>query len=225
LFGNCTPPGLACAGSPPCQDPSFRLPVLTYSHSAACSITGGYVYRGCRMENYRGTYFYGDFCAAFVRTFVMSGGVATSQTDVTNEVNTGFGDVSSFGVDGEGEMYVVELGGIGTVHKIMPPFVDLEVSARGAANQLLLSKTGDWIWEDLFQTSDVPVSFYRVYRGSVNGAYNCVFKTTTARWPSGGDPITPAPGQLFTYVVTAVNSSRVETDYGTTGSFNASTCP
>jgi hypothetical protein len=188
-------------------------------------VTGGYVYRGCRLKNYVGTYFYGDYCAAFVRTFVMSGGVATAQTDITNQVNPAgaFSEISSFGVDGLGELYIVSLGG--SVRKIVPPFSDMEVSAHGAADQLRLSKTGDWTWENIFQTDDILVNYYRVYRGSVNGTYTCVSKPTAAKWPLGGDPVNPVPGRLFTYVVTAVNFLGNETLYGTTGTFNASTCP
>jgi glucose/arabinose dehydrogenase len=224
--GTCTPSGAICAGSPGCNDPSLKRPVVNYSHSNpfACSVTGGYVYRGCRLKNYVGTYFYSDYCAAFVKTFVMAGGVATAQTDVSSQVNPGgtLSSISSFGVDGQGEMYVVDLGG--TVRKIVPPFADLEVSAKGAADQFRLNKTGNWTWENLFATSDIPVSFYRVYRGSVNGSYTCAFKTSLPQWP-GGDAAVPPPGVLYAYVVTAVNSSGVETDRGTTGSFNASTCP
>jgi glucose/arabinose dehydrogenase len=223
----CTPSGAICAGSPPCNDPSLKRPVVAFDHSTTfgCAVTGGYVYRGCRMKNYPGTYFYSDYCAAFVKTFVVIGGVATNQTDVSSEVNPSgaFGDVSSFGVDAQGEMYFTSLGG--TVRKIVPPFAALEVSAQGAAALLRLSKTGDWTWEDLFASTDVPVSFYRVYRGSVNGSYTCIFKPSVPRWTAGGDPAIPPPGVLYAYVVTAVNASGVETARGTTGSFNAATCP
>jgi hypothetical protein len=224
----CNPSGAACAGSPACNDASIKRPVVNYQHSGLgeCAVTGGYVYRGCRMPNYRGTYFYGDYCAGFVKSFRMAGGVATNQLDVTGQVDPGdtlaFA-LSSFGVDAQGEMYVVSLNG--SVLKMVPPFGDLEVSGPGAATSLLLDKSGDWTWENLFLATDVPVSFYRVYRGAVNGAYNCVLKTTTPRWTLGGDPVTPAPGQLFAYVVTAVNGAGVETARGTTGSFNAAACP
>jgi len=221
----CTPSGAICAGSPACNDPSLKQPVVTYSHGSGCSITGGYPYRGCRMKNYPGTYFYSDYCTDFVKSLVMAGGVATNQADVSSQVNPGgaLDQIVSFGVDGQGEIYIVSLSG--TVRKIVPPFGDLEVSAKGAAASLRLSKTGDWTWEDVFASTDFPVSFYRVYRGSVNGAYTCIFKPTVPRWTAGGDPAIPPPGVLYAYVVTAVNVSGTETARGTTGSFNASTCP
>jgi glucose/arabinose dehydrogenase len=224
----CTPAGAVCAGSPPCNDASIKRPVVNYQHSGLgeCAVTGGYVYRGCRMPSYRGAYFYGDFCEGFVKTFRMSGGVATDLQDVSAQVDPGgtlaFA-LSSFGVDGQGELYIASLGG--TVRKVVPPFGALEVSARGAADPFRLSKTGDWTWEDLFLSTDVPISFYRVYRGAVAGAYTCVLRTTTPKWPLGGDPVNPAPGQLFAYVVGAVNATGVETELGTEGFFNPSTCP
>ena len=225
--GSCTPPGAVCGTSPACQDASLTLPVTTYSHAAgACSITGGYAYRGCRMPNYRGTYFYGDYCAGFVKTLYMLGGVAVNAQDITSQVAPGSllaGNLSSFGVDGQGELFALALNGF--AYKIVPTMPDLEVSARGAADMLRLDKTGDWTWENLFLATEVPISFYRVYRGTPGGAYSCVFKTTGPSWPAGGDPAGPAPDQLFAYIVTAVNATGSETKTGTTGTFNAATCP
>jgi hypothetical protein len=90
---------------------------------------------------------------------------------------------------------------------------------------LILSKTGAWTWEDLFQSTDVAVSFYRVYRGAVGGAYSCAFKAATPSWPAGGDVAVPPIGQFYAYVVTAVNASGQETKPGTVGTFNPATCP
>jgi glucose/arabinose dehydrogenase len=225
--GTCDPAGFICGGVPACNDPSLTQPVYQYDHSqGACAITGGYVYRGCRMTGFHGTYFFGDYCAGFVKTLTMAGGALTGPQDVTSQVDPGgtlSGALSSFGVDAQGEEYAVSLNG--SVRKIVPPFADLEVSATGAAAPFLLSKTGDWTWEDLFLASEEPVSFYRVYRGAPGGAYNCIFKATTPKWALGGDAASPGPGQLFAYVVTAVNASGAESRTGASGTFNGSTCP
>jgi glucose/arabinose dehydrogenase len=222
----CSPAGATCGGSPACNDASIKLPVVVFPHATECAVTGGFAYRGCRMPNFRGAYFYGDYCSGFVKTIRMSGGLASSPQDFTAQVDPGgtlHFNFSSFGVDAQGEIYTVGLNG--SVRKVVPPFPDFEVSAAGAATVLRLDKTGDWTWEDLFLATDVPVSFYRVYRGSVNGAYSCVFKATTPKWTLGGDTASPVGGQLFTYVVSAVNGAGVETMKGTTGTFNAGTCP
>jgi hypothetical protein len=80
-------------------------------------------------------------------------------------------------------------------------------------------------WEDLFHATDVPVAQYRVYRGTPSGVFSCVFRATTPKWPAGGDPAVPSPGQRFAYVVTAIDASGQETKPGATGTFDASTCP
>jgi cysteine-rich repeat protein len=110
--------------TPPCPPPAgFTFPVLAYPHTDGCDVTGGYVYRGCRLPALRGTYFYSDFCSAFVRTFRWSGGVATDAQDRTAE----FPDVAnvvSFGEDARGELYLVGYGngadGAGAVYRIEP---------------------------------------------------------------------------------------------------------
>jgi glucose/arabinose dehydrogenase len=114
------PPAVSC----PNPAPGFTFPVLEYDHTQGCSITGGYVYRGCRMPDLSGTYFYSDICSGFIRTFRgVSGGVAQNQQDRTADVGTG-GGVSSFGEDARGELYIVDYGGgasgQGEVYRIVP---------------------------------------------------------------------------------------------------------
>lgn len=119
-----TPPATSCP-SPPT---GFTFPVLTYSHSQGCSITGGYVYRGCALPDLQGTYFYSDICSGFIRTFVYAGGSATNQQDRTATLDpagaASIGGVSSFGQDARGELYIVDYGGgsngQGEVYKIVP---------------------------------------------------------------------------------------------------------
>jgi len=116
--------GSGCGGI--CPPPAgFTFPVLEYTHGAGCSVSGGYVYRGCALPDLAGTYFYSDFCSSFVRTFAgVSGGVAQNQVDRTSDVDPG-GDlngVSSFGEDARGEIYIVSHGnfaaGAGAVYRI-----------------------------------------------------------------------------------------------------------
>jgi len=110
--------------SPVCPDrTAFVFPVLAYPHSEGCSISGGYVYRGCRMPDLAGTYFYGDFCTSFVRSFRgFTGGVAGEPRDRTAELAPGGGRtidrVVSFGEDARGELYVVDRDG--ELYRIAP---------------------------------------------------------------------------------------------------------
>ncbi len=209
---NCDPGAVACIGSPDCMDPSLELPVLEYAHAGgACSITGGFVYRGCRMPNFDGVYFYGDFCAGFIRSFEIELGVVTNEQDWTDELDPGgqlgFG-LTSFGHDARGEIYLVDRDG--EILKILPPFTDLEVSGSGAADLFQLGTGGDWTWEDLEFSTMHPVASYRVYRGVPGGIFECVHSTAQAGWPAG-DVMNPAPGDLIGYLVTAVSPDEEET--------------
>jgi hypothetical protein len=215
--------------SPPCQDPSFTDPILDYNNSAQpeCAITGGYVYRGCRMPAMVGKYFYGDYCSGVVKSIQVVDGVATSPQDWTSQIDPtnalDFG-LTSFGEDAQGELYITDRSG--DILKLVPPLNTLEVSGQGAGTTFLLDKTGAWTWENLSASAEVPVSFYRVYRGVPNDAFSCILKTPASSWPAGGDPTIPAPEQLFAYVVTAMQSAPLlETKPGHPGTFDASTCP
>jgi len=100
-----------------CPTAGITFPVLEYGHGDGCSITGGVVYRGCRMPGYAGTYFYGDFCTGFVRSFRLEGGRATDARDFTSQVGTRR-NLAAFGLDAEGEVYLLELSG--SVYQIVP---------------------------------------------------------------------------------------------------------
>jgi hypothetical protein len=103
--------GRHCYSAGTCNQSGLTLPPVEYGHTAgACSITGGYVYRGARVPALVGHYFYSDYCTHFVRSFRYVGGQATDQRDWTAQLDPG-GNVSSFGEDGRGELYVVVHGG------------------------------------------------------------------------------------------------------------------
>src|SRR3954447_18469980 len=54
------------ASTPACDSAAFTPPVLEYDHGPHCSVTGGYVYRGARLPQLQGTYFFGDFCTGTI---------------------------------------------------------------------------------------------------------------------------------------------------------------
>ena len=94
-----------------CNSGGLTLPVLDYPHlSGACSVTGGYVYRGSAVSALQGTYFYADFCAGFVRSFRYQNGQPTEQKEWPLLRPPG-SFVTSFGEDAAGELYVMTQGG------------------------------------------------------------------------------------------------------------------
>ncbi len=81
-------------------------PVLDYSHNdGRCSISGGYVYRGTKIPNLRGTYLYSDNCDGKIRGTAIGAGVQSEEIDFGLEA-TG---VSGFGQDNAKELYVLSL--------------------------------------------------------------------------------------------------------------------
>ncbi len=101
-----------------CVRTGLTLPIAEYTHADGCSVTGGVVYRGCRLPGYQGTYFYADYCRAFIRSFRVAGGVATDARDWTSLLGRGLDHPTSFGTDSEGEVYLVD--GDGEVYKVVP---------------------------------------------------------------------------------------------------------
>jgi glucose/arabinose dehydrogenase len=200
-----------CAGTT-CVLSHYVAPALVYDHSAGCAIVGGYAYRGCRMPDLAGTYFYSDFCTSWQRTLRIVGGLPTDVRDRTSEIGAS-PNATAFGEDARGEIYYVK-SYPGEVFKIVPVLPSFEVSGLGAHPFRL--RDPYWTWENLYAASSHPIASYRVYRSSGNGGgvFDCVFATAVTYW-AGGDPTSPAPGQLFTYVVVAVNASGQMTSPGT----------
>ncbi|HUI25674.1 MAG TPA: hypothetical protein VL403_06270, partial [Candidatus Kryptonia bacterium] len=113
--------GLHCYNPPNCSSAGLTLPLINYDHGQGCAVMGGYVYRGCAMPDLHGTYFYGDLCSAFIRSFQVAVGVATNLQDHSSELGGGstIGSIASFGQDARGELYVVDINA-GKVFEIVP---------------------------------------------------------------------------------------------------------
>ncbi|MEX2179463.1 MAG: PQQ-dependent sugar dehydrogenase [Gemmatimonadaceae bacterium] len=105
--------GSHCRTAEPCDMTGLNIPVHEYSHADGCSITGGFVYRGNAIPGIRGHYFYSDFCAGFLRSFNLFGGIVVDQ----REWDVGaLGFVTSFGEDASGELYILSTNG--TVYRL-----------------------------------------------------------------------------------------------------------
>jgi glucose/arabinose dehydrogenase len=91
-----------------CNTGNISQPALDYSHAGgACSVIGGYVYRGTDIPGLAGTYFYGDLCLGFVRSFRWTG-------QVSQHAQWTFpppGTITSFGEDAQGEIYITTIEG------------------------------------------------------------------------------------------------------------------
>lgn len=93
---------------------TLTWPVSQYSHDPGSAITGGYVYRGAAIASLRGYYVFGDFGSGQVWAKRGPRGAAHLLPGADGRVT----QLSSFGQDAAGELYVVSLAG--SVYKIVP---------------------------------------------------------------------------------------------------------
>jgi hypothetical protein len=92
-------------------------PLYDYAHGNGTfegrSVTGGYVYRGPIIE-LQGKYFFADYVNQKVWSLTRSGTTFTDLTDWTSKFRPDVGEingVSSFGEDGQGNLYILDLDG------------------------------------------------------------------------------------------------------------------
>jgi glucose/arabinose dehydrogenase len=101
----------------------FTPPIHAYAHTAAGGcITGGYVYRGCRVRGVRGHYFFADFINGTISSLRLENGLVTDLTDRTAQLTPpGLPApqmVTSFGEDAAGELYFVTY--LGDLYRMVP---------------------------------------------------------------------------------------------------------
>ncbi len=138
--------GTRCTGLSGCTCNGAGLvpPILEYGHTAAtaigpttilgCAITGGYVYRGAAIPCFRGHYIFADYCSGDIWSFRYSGGQVVDLVNRTAEMHpsgTTIDNITSFGTDAAGELYICDQTG-GQVFKIVPGgFTGPDCNANG----------------------------------------------------------------------------------------------
>ncbi len=133
--------GWSTVEGPVCYRPAFgcdrsglRAATLDIPHTTGvCSVIGGYVYRGEQIPELDGHYFFTDFCTQVLSTFLLDGGVPTERTRwLTVSERRGLpqqvhdpgpnapppSSPTSFGLDGDGELYLATFGG--QVYRVEP---------------------------------------------------------------------------------------------------------
>ncbi|MEW5976084.1 MAG: PQQ-dependent sugar dehydrogenase [Acidobacteriota bacterium] len=149
-----------------CSTAGLTLPISEYTHSLGSSITGGYVYRGNAHPQLRGTYLFGDFGSGRIWGLTETNLGTWTRTELRGP---GF-NISSFGEDEEGEIYVVNYSG--SIHRIritgspgdVNPEVLIPSTARTGRFTSLLTVLNPG------STSDTIELFSRSSGGSVLGS-------------------------------------------------------
>jgi glucose/arabinose dehydrogenase len=112
-FGWSVMEGRHCLHGSKCDSRGMTPPIVEYSHKIGCSITGGIVYRGKALPELDGAYFYSDYCTAILRSLRWKNGAVADHWDwkAALDPENLLSQVSSFGEDGDGEMYILSLDG------------------------------------------------------------------------------------------------------------------
>jgi glucose/arabinose dehydrogenase len=113
--------------TPPAYQP-LTPPIHDYPRSDGESITGGFVYRGAALDPmFNGRYFFADYVLGRVYTIGLAldahqEATAVDLLEITSLLGgtSELGLISSFGVDAEGELYLVSYSR-GRILKIVPP--------------------------------------------------------------------------------------------------------
>jgi glucose/arabinose dehydrogenase len=104
-------------------------PIFEYDHSVGQSITGGYVYRGRALgTNYQGRYFFADFIQGRVWSLALTIDSGTGEAHASRLIEhtadfggtAQIGNISSFGLDSQGELYLVSYSQ-GAILKVLGP--------------------------------------------------------------------------------------------------------
>jgi glucose/arabinose dehydrogenase len=85
----------------------LELPVWEYDHSLGNAIIGGYFYHGTATPQLSGAYLYGDYGSGRIWALTLNATGSPSNVLLTDSSLT----ISSFGVDGDGEIYICSFDG------------------------------------------------------------------------------------------------------------------
>jgi glucose/arabinose dehydrogenase len=123
--------GNHCFEAKTCDRSKFTPPITDYSHDEGCSVTGGVVYRGKALPALVGQYFYADFCTSLLRSLAWQANVKPAALGSATgavishwnwrkaiDAKQQLAQISSFGTDEQGEIYIVSL--TGTIWQLVP---------------------------------------------------------------------------------------------------------
>ncbi len=165
--------GTDCTGKTGCTcfDAALTDPILQFNHAdpaKPCSITSGFVYRGCAIPSLTGTFFLTDYCNHRIWTFRYDGKKFTQQpADITDQMEvpqSNFRQLVAWGEDAAGELYLCNIND-GKVYKLIskdPPEDDCNGNGKSDACDILrgssLDLNGDGI-PDECQPEDCYADF------------------------------------------------------------------
>ena len=160
----------------------YTFPVFKYGRSQGFSVTGGYVYRGNEQDHFQGNYVFADY--VFGRFWIIS---PRGEEWFTKQYENFLTDVSAFGENKDGELFVAELDN-GNIYKLLAEcendsLTQPNITVTTGSNSLCAS------------TDDLRVNAYQ--------------------WYLNGDPIEGARGEC--YEIVEDGEYQVETIFNNDG--------
>ncbi len=165
----------------------YVFPVSEYNHNQGCSITGGFVYRGCNYPAIYGAYVFVDYCSGVFFTTRPDGNGGWI-TETLNNLNNF--QYTSFGQDANGELYVTahSQGRIFRLTETTEPFegtLDLtqETCAGDADGVATFNDNGaigdvDVVWSTGAQGATIENLEAGAYSYTISGANGCTQTNT-----------------------------------------------
>jgi uncharacterized repeat protein (TIGR03806 family) len=92
----------------------IQPPITVHPHTESRSVTGGYVYRGTRLDELRGAYIYGDYVTGKIWGLRTEGSQLVQDEELADTALA----VITFGEDAAGELYVVDYAG--GIYRLVP---------------------------------------------------------------------------------------------------------
>jgi glucose/arabinose dehydrogenase len=147
------------SGNCPTNTNELTFPIAQYTHTnGACSISGGYRYRGAAQPNLFGLYFFADYCSNRIGILENDGG-NWNMTFTDSYTGNGW---TAFGEDINGEIYVAGILS-GDIYKIVDPnlsidensLFDVKIYPNPATNQFTIEITNA-------QTSIETINIYNL---------------------------------------------------------------
>lgn len=193
-----------------CSNANFTNPIYEYPHNGTeHAITGGAFYEGSQFPpEYRGSYFFGDFAAGFIKRLTPGGAVADFLQNVTSPVDIDVGpDGSLYYLSiGAGEVHQVQhlnqailQGGSSQVNSISGPAplkVKFDAPAGGGQNGTYLWSFGDGTGQEegakVSHTYKTPGTYVATMVASDGGSVSSSTIIVTV-----GERSAPAPGGEF----------------------------
>ncbi len=128
----------------------YKTPYVAINqNSGACSMTGGYVYRGPTYSNLFGKYLFTDFCRSRI-------GLVDASANVTFSTNYSGKAFSTFGEDAIGELYIADYSN-GEVFKIVDNVLSIK-TVKAETFEIFPNPTKEYLTLKS-RTGNYPITF------------------------------------------------------------------